>query len=101
MYIEETLAQLSEQLNSLALKVERIQKILETSKSIDNAEFLSINQICECKFWPYTASATRKMITREKLIEGYHYYKFDGKIICSVEAFKNYMKNKFVNKRSA
>ena len=101
MFIEEVLKELSKGIHELHGKVEKVTEILNDHMSEDEPEFLTVRQLSEMKDWPYSEQATRKMIIRNRLDEGVHYFKVDGKIICKWSACRRYLSKNYADIRIA
>ena len=95
MYLEEILEDLKKEIKSINKQIISLEKKINNTES--STQFAFINQLSKMDFWPYSPAATRKMISRGKLIEGVHYQKVDGRIICNIIALKNFIAQKFTS----
>ena len=96
MFIEQTMENMLNTIYEIKAKLEKLEGTVSQPQE-DSTEFLTLKQIGQLKDWPYTEAATRKMILRGKLIEGVHYSKVDGKIICKWSACQHFLKKNFTN----
>ena len=94
MYLEQILEEIKSSIKVLNLRIENLAASLSSSKNIQS-EYLTIKQLVNSGFWPYSEHATRKMIDRKKLIEGIHYSKINGRIIMYLPALKNFLQENF------
>lgn len=101
MFLEQILEDLSVTNKKLKEKVERLEKIIEEKVVAPEMEYVGIKQLANSGKWPYSEMATRKMIERGKFIEGIHYKKIDGRVICHWPSMKEYLENRFYQKRGA
>lgn len=97
MYIEQAMENVLNTMYEIKAKLERLESSVSHPAEDVSTEFITLKQIGELKEWPYTEAATRKMILRGKLIEGVHYSKVDGKIICKWSACQHFLKKNFTN----
>jgi len=95
MFLEQTLDELVTAIHEMKCKLEQLESNFSNEASGEDAEFITIKQIGEHKDWPYSDSATRKLITRGRLTEGVHYFKVEGKIICKWSACRSYLSKNF------
>jgi hypothetical protein len=95
MFIEQTLNEMMTTIHELKCKLEKIETFVTSDAKNDDSEFITIKQISEHKDWPYSSAATRKLITRGRLLEGVHYFKVEGKIICKWSACYSYLSKNF------
>jgi hypothetical protein len=95
MFLEQTLDELVSTIHEMKCKLDKIESNFSTEANADDAEFITIKQIGEHKDWPYSDSATRKLISRGRLMEGVHYFKVEGKIICKWSACRSYLSKNF------
>lgn len=101
MFLEEVLKELSKGIHELHSKIEEVTEILNSHIAGSEPEFLTIKQLSEMKDWPYSEQATRKMIMRERLVEGIHYFKVEGKIICKWSTYRRYLSKNYSDMRIA
>jgi hypothetical protein len=89
-------------LEEIKIEISKLREEVNSLKSIQKPyipEYCFISDLKNFPFWPYSVQATRKMITRGKLIEGIHYKKVDGKIICNINMLKEYIGQNFIKLR--
>lgn len=96
MFIEQAMENMLNTIYEIKAKLEKLEGAVNQPQE-DSTEFLTLKQIGQFKEWPYTEGATRKMILRGRLIEGVHYSKVDGKIICKWSACQQFLKKYFTN----
>ena len=94
MYLEEILEDLKREIKEINRQVSIIKKKINSNTL---PKYVFVSQLESLDFWPYSLNATRKMISRKRLIEGIHYQKLDGRIICNVNALKEFISQKFAN----
>jgi len=99
MYLEELLKEIQSSIKLIQLKLEN--SLSNAAKLSSNShDYYTIKQLCKSGLWPYSEHATRKMISRKKLIEGIHYSKIDGRIILYYPALKEYLEKSFYHSSS-
>lgn len=99
MYLEQILEDIFVKQDKILSELESLKEKLNIISKKDFNEFVSLRQLIDSGVWPYTEMATRKMIQRKKLIEGYHYKKIDKRYIFSKKALINYLEQHFYNKK--
>ena len=101
MYLENILEDIKIEISKLKKEIISLKNNQKNSQDTLPV-YAFITDLKKIPFWPYSPSATRKMITRGKLINGIHYTKLDGKIICNISSLKDYIEKNFITlKRTA
>jgi len=100
MYLEQILDDLICKQEKILNEIEELKKTLKLISEPRYSKFVSLKQLIAIGIWPYTEMATRKMIQRKKLKEGYHYQKIDNRYIFSKPALVEYLENQFHKKVS-
>jgi len=99
VYLEQILENLTISINATISEVQELKNLVMTFAEKNPGEFISLKQLADTGKWPYTEMATRKMIERGKLKEGYHYKKIDGRYIFSFSALQKYLENNFYSNK--
>jgi len=95
MYMEEAIATISKKVERIEDSIGKLEQALKSDNGSHVPEYLTIQQIDELADWPFSGSATRKLISRRNLLEGVHYHKINGRIILRWSALKGLLDGHF------